>query len=87
MHIVLRKLLRSCQKSTELIDKQFFVPLTVTEKVQLTAHKAICKTCNSYEKQSELIDAVLMKWFNNNKSMLKMDTAKKFEIINTIREL
>jgi hypothetical protein len=41
-----------------------FTPLTLKEKIQLQAHKAMCNTCNAYEAQSKLIDA--RKWFITN---------------------
>lgn len=89
MNIVMKKLLNSCKKSTELIDKQLATPLSVTEKLQLNAHKAVCKTCNSYEKQSKLIDFALAKWFTagNNKSNAKLDADKKSKIIESIKEI
>lgn len=89
MNAVMRKLLNSCQKSTELIDKQLISPLTATEKMQLNAHKAMCKTCNSYEKQSKLIDSALSKLFSfsNSKTTPKLDDSKKSKIIDLIKEI
>jgi hypothetical protein len=43
-----------------------FTPLTLKEKIQLQAHKAMCNTCNAYEAQSKLIDALIGKWFITN---------------------
>jgi hypothetical protein len=88
MHLILRKLLRSCQKSTALIDKKLFSPLTITEKVQLNAHKMICKTCNSYEKQSQFIDTLIGHLFAASVSngSIKMTEAKKLSIIESIKK-
>jgi hypothetical protein len=89
MHIVLRMLLRTCKKSTELIDKQNFTPLTLKEKIQLQAHKAMCKTCNSYEHQSKLIDALFGKWFapNQTNGNMKIAITKKLAIIEKLKKV
>ncbi|MEZ7498136.1 hypothetical protein QO200_05225 [Flavobacterium sp. Arc3] len=88
MNTAMRMLLRTCQKTTELIDKEMFAPLTLKEKMQLKAHKAMCKTCNAYETQSKLIDALLEKWFvsDPNKKKSKLDEEKKNKIIEEINK-
>jgi len=89
MNKVMRTLLRPCKKTTELIDKQMFTPLTLKEKLQLQAHKAICGTCNAYEKQSKLLDALIGKWFaiDSNKKMSTLDEDKKNKIIEAIKKI
>lgn len=52
MHI----LFLSCLKATELIEKNFHVKLSITEKLQLKMHKMMCKACTNYKKQSTLIE-------------------------------
>lgn len=88
MHIVMRMLLRTCKKSTELIDKQMLTPLTIKEKMQLQAHKAMCETCNAYENQSKLMDKIIGQWFAPNKSngSMKMAEAKKLTIIEKLKK-
>lgn len=46
----------SCQKASELIEKQNLFKLTILEKIQLKIHKAMCKACELYEKQSIIIE-------------------------------
>jgi hypothetical protein len=89
MQIVMRMLLRTCKKSTELIDKQMLTPLTLKEKMQLQAHKAVCKTCNTYEHQSKLIDALVGQWFAPNQAngSMKMAKAKKLNIIEKLKKV
>ncbi|TDE05763.1 hypothetical protein [Flavobacterium sandaracinum] len=89
MNEVMRTLLRPCKKTTELIDKQMFTPLTLKEKLQLQAHKALCRTCNEYEKQSKLLDALIGKWFaiDSNKKMATLDEEKKIKIIESINKI
>lgn len=85
----MRMLLRTCKKSTELIDKQMLTPLTLKEKMQLQAHKAVCKTCNTYEHQSKLIDALVGQWFAPNQAngSMKMAKAKKLNIIAKLKKV
>ncbi|MBC5839154.1 hypothetical protein [Flavobacterium muglaense] len=65
MKKIMNMMVNSCKKTTELIDKQQLTSLSAKEKVQLQVHKSMCTTCNSYEKQSKLIDTVIQKWFSN----------------------
>jgi hypothetical protein len=74
MHIAMRMLLRTCKKSKE--------------KIQLQAHKVMCKTCNSYEHQSKLIDALLGQWFapNQTNGSMKMAKARKLNILEKLKK-
>lgn len=89
MNTVMRILLRPCKKTTELIDKQMFTTLTIREKIQLQAHKVLCNTCNAYEVQSKLIDALIRKWFatDSNQNKARMDEGKKNKIIDELRKI
>ncbi len=81
-------MVNSCKITSELIDKQQISPLTAKEKIQLQAHKAICKTCNSYEKQSGIIERVISKWFklDGNETKEKLSDQKKNAIIEAIKK-
>jgi hypothetical protein len=48
MNTVMRILLRPV-KDNRVNRQQMFTPLTIKEKIQLQAHKAMCQTCNAYE--------------------------------------
>ncbi len=52
----MNKLLLSCLRATELIEKKLHFKLSVREKLQLRMHKMMCNACSNYEKQSVLID-------------------------------
>lgn len=56
----------SCKKATELIEKRNFIKLSAKEVVQLQMHKAICRGCRAYEKQSALLDGFLKKYICNS---------------------
>tara|TARA_R110002094_G_scaffold39641_1_gene52298 strand:- start:443 stop:646 length:204 start_codon:yes stop_codon:yes gene_type:complete len=66
-----------------------FTPLTIKEKIQLQAHKAMCQTCNAYEAQSKLIDALIGKWFaaDSSKKSATLDEEKKNRIIEEIKKI
>lgn len=46
----------SCKSATEMVEKSAFEDFSIKEKIQLKFHLTICKTCRSYQKQSEAID-------------------------------
>lgn len=52
-------LVLSCQKASELIEKQQYFGLTSTEKIRLLMHTSMCDACSSWQKQSSDIDQVL----------------------------
>lgn len=51
----------SCQKVTELIEKQFLTTLSLMERFQLSVHLKMCENCRAYKDQSKLIDSMLQK--------------------------
>jgi len=53
------KLMISCQKATELIEKRTIAVLSWHELVRLRMHLMICEACKRYEKQSRLIDDMM----------------------------
>jgi hypothetical protein len=81
-------LVNSCKKTTELIDKQQITTLSTKEKIQLQVHQIMCKTCNSYEQQSKLMDKTIGQWFgfNNSKSIVKLSDDIKTQIIAEIKK-
>lgn len=61
MKKLMKWLMLSCLKATELIDKKLLMPISFKEKIQLNLHKSICDACTAYEKQSKKIDEILQK--------------------------
>jgi hypothetical protein len=72
----MQKMINSCKKNTELIDKKFLTSLSIKEKIQLYFHKSMCKTCTAYEHQSKFIDNAITKWFQN-KSEINTDVSNE----------
>ncbi len=58
---LLRRMMISCIKSTELMEKRNLVGLNPYEKINLFLHKSMCDACTTYEKQSRLIEKFLHK--------------------------
>jgi hypothetical protein len=56
MKELMYKLLLSCLKATELIEKKLHFKLSVKERIQLKMHKMMCSACSNYEKQSIFIE-------------------------------
>ena len=89
MNKLMQMLIKSCKITTELIDKQQLTPLSIKEKLQLQTHKAMCKTCNAYEKQSKTIDNLINRWFGNSdtQKVEKLSPEKKALIIDLIKKV
>ncbi len=58
---VLKKMMLSCARASELIEKRNVQPLSRAESVQLFFHTRMCGACRSYELQSSFIDQALEK--------------------------
>lgn len=81
----MNKLLLSCLKATELMEKKLHIKLSFTEKLQLKAHKMICKACTQYEEQTHFIHNVMSKPpTNGSPSVDEIESLKK-EIIKKIK--
>lgn len=46
----------SCKKAAEMIEQEKIVSLSFIDKLNLKFHLSICKKCQNYQKQSQLID-------------------------------
>ncbi len=66
MNRLMQKLMLSCKKATELIDKKIHSGISRDEKVKLYFHTMMCSACTNYEKQSYLIDKALKDTRKNN---------------------
>lgn len=63
MKRLMKKLMLSCKKATELIEKKLSNHLNPLESVQLFfhLHLLVCTACRRYEEQSRLIESLLAK--------------------------
>ena len=77
MKKIMNKLFLSCLKATELIEKNFHVQLSFSERMQLKAHKMMCDACRNYEKQSILIEKGMETFQKNQKIEIDLEQLKK----------
>jgi ribosomal protein S3AE len=61
----LKKIAYNCRKATLLIEKQQFVQLTTTERVELKLHLAGCSVCRIFQQQSITINKMMKEFFNH----------------------
>ena len=59
MKKLMNKLMLSCVKASELIEKKINAKLTAKEKIQLSLHISMCDACRAWEKQSIELDQTL----------------------------
>lgn len=79
---IMNKLFLSCLKATELIEKSFHIKLSVSEQMQLKAHKMMCSACKTYEKQSAIIEQGLKMEHKNLPDETEMEQLKKRISVN-----
>lgn len=79
---VMNTLFLSCLKASELIEKKMHIRLSFTERMQLKAHKMMCKACTMYEKQSIIIEKGIEWHMHQTKNENDIDTE---QLINQIK--
>jgi len=57
----------SCKKASILIDKKSVDKLSIKEWINLKIHLSMCDICSLYQKQSKLIEKVLISRLNEVK--------------------
>ena len=77
----MNKIMLSCKKATELVERKHENKLTLKEGFQLSLHLLMCKTCSVYEKQSKLLNKALNQFFKNKgeseKELIKNEQLKE----------
>lgn len=46
----------TCNKATELVEKEKVTSITWSEKLKLKIHLSVCKVCQAYKSNSDLMD-------------------------------
>lgn len=49
----------SCKQAAYLIEKRLHVPLSVSERIRLAVHLAICKLCRAYNIKAIFLDRLI----------------------------
>ncbi len=76
------KLMISCNKATELVEKRTAVGINPIELLQLRFHNLICKGCKIYENQSKLIDEFIKQKLDLNTNIKELPNTN--DLISTI---
>lgn len=71
------KILLTCQKATELVEKKQHKKTSLKENIQLKLHLWICKACAIYEKQSKIIQRFLQNISKKNLEEKLSEESKK----------
>lgn len=61
----MNKMMLSCTKATELIEKNAFDGLSTTENIRLSMHTTMCYACKQYQKQSILLNKAISNHLNS----------------------
>ena len=56
---LMNKMMLSCKKATQLVEKKWVVKLTLQENLQLKLHTTMCSACKEYQKKSRIIEKAL----------------------------
>ncbi len=78
-------LMLSCQKATELIEKEQYFGLSTLEKLRLRVHLTICDFCTRYKQQSRFLHDVL--GHHSHDHATNVNESLKEKIINQIENL
>ncbi len=84
----MNKLMLSCLKATELVEKSNIVSLSMMERFQLRIHLRMCDACKKYLKQSKALDMFTQQLISNAKGQptLELSHEVKQEIIKKLTE-
>lgn len=78
-------LLYSCKRVSEIISKDN-EELTLKEKLILLYHNTICRTCEHFKMQSNILDKTISKSYEVENE-LQLSEVKKIEIIEGLKKL
>jgi hypothetical protein len=84
MNIFMKRIMYSCNKATELIEKKKLVQLSLFEKMKLNIHVKMCKSCNAYSKESVIFDSIFDNLNSNFSLEKKQNEELKIRIINKL---
>jgi hypothetical protein len=73
-------MLDNCKKATFLIEKQQTGKIAFRERLELEYHLSICEMCNTFMKQSAVINRFVKKVFHPGKSELKLEHGFKEQL-------
>ena len=57
--------MKTCEEITKDIERGFYQDLSLKERLAIKVHLVICKPCQNYEKDSNLIHELLLKKYKD----------------------
>lgn len=57
--------MKNCQEITGLYEQGKINRISISDKIAIRSHRAICRTCRQYFKDSDLIDIIITKKFKD----------------------
>jgi len=85
----LKKVIYNCKQATLLIEKRQIRKLSFRESIELRIHLAGCSMCQLYNKQSQIINQMVLQLFHDTQlqvSTLTLDENFKKELQDRIEE-
>lgn len=79
------KILLTCKKAAELVERKQNKRISFKENIQLKLHLWICKACAVYEKQSKIIQNLLQKVVQKS-STEKLSEESKKKILESLKD-
>lgn len=79
------KILLSCKKASELVEKKQDKKISIVESLQLKLHLWICTACAIYEKQSKALETLLRK-ISSTPKIEKLSEESKQNIFKKLEE-
>lgn len=73
-------MLDNCKKATFLIEKKQTGQIALKERLELEYHLGICEMCNTFMKQSAVINQFVKKVFHSGKSEVKLEDSFKEQL-------
>lgn len=81
---LMQRLMLSCKKATELVEKRTVAGLSPVEAVQMRLHMGACEVCRHYEHQSAVLDKAVAQLARQQQESPALDEQQKALIISRI---
>jgi hypothetical protein len=83
----LKKIIYNCKEATFLIEKQIMGRITFREHIELRIHLFGCSMCTLYDKQSRMINKMVLQLFRSTPSSpIRLDESFKQNLQKLIED-
>lgn len=63
--MIVKRMLVSCKKATEMMEKQELIGLSVIESFNLVIHTSMCTACKTYRKQLTIMNKLISNYIKS----------------------